>query len=76
MMDVEITIHADSENQELIALLKAIQMLDAEEASPEIYRDLEILVHACMWSAESYAVVKDTAKTIKTRHITENGRWK
>lgn len=58
------------------ALKLTIKLLEEEDASPEIYKDLNILAQACMWSEKSHKIVKDAANLIRKNHIMSNGMWK
>ena len=54
----------------------AVEMLKKEDAPVDIYRDLEVLIHACMWSNESHQIVADAASLVRKNHIMGDGFWR
>ena len=58
------------------ALRLSVELLYKEDPSPEILRDLNILVLACMWSKESHKIVVDAAQKVRDEHIMADGQWK
>ena len=61
---------------ELEEMRQAIDLLEAEDVSIDIYRDLTVLIHACMWSSESHQIVVDAANLVRKNHITAPGFWR
>ena len=55
---------------------RAVEILKKEDAPVDIYRDLEILIHACMWSYESHQIVVDAASLVRKNHIMGDGFWR
>ena len=64
------------EKEMLEKLRKTINVLEKEEVSQEIYNDLNVLAMACIWSQESYEIVRKVACEIRENHIIAKGYWR
>ena len=58
--------------------LKEIERLynTLEHASPEMYRIMDNLAQACMWSEESFKIVKSAHEILNSAFKNSDGVWK